>query len=171
MFGRRTQLWRDEDGSALLEGAIVVPFLFTLVLGTLEFSHFFFQQHLVSTGVRDAARYLARVVDSSASASQTAAQNLAANGALSGGTARVAGFVPANVTIVFTYVDNTPGGSPPARPYREAYEFCTDPTAVDPRNTLRMINVTGTFAYTSLGFRVGLPAITVTHTERCIGPS
>ena len=52
--------WRDDAGSALLEGAIVVPFLFTLVLGTLEFSYFFYQQHLVSTGVRDAARYLAR---------------------------------------------------------------------------------------------------------------
>jgi Flp pilus assembly protein TadG len=165
MFGRRTQLWRDEDGSALLEGAIVVPFLFTLVLGTLEFSHFFFQQHLVSTGVRDAARYLARVPDSSASAAQTAAQNLAANGALSGGTARVTGFVPADVTISFTTVANALDGVTHLRPYRESITECGGP------DTVRMINVTGTFAYTSLGFRVGLPAITVTHTERCIGPS
>jgi Flp pilus assembly protein TadG len=44
----------------LLEGTIVVPVLFALVLGTLAFSYFFYQQHLVSTGVRDAARYLAR---------------------------------------------------------------------------------------------------------------
>ena len=41
----------------------MVPVLFTLMFGVLEFSYYFYQQHLVSTGVRDAARYLARVQD------------------------------------------------------------------------------------------------------------
>ena len=105
MGDRLGKLGRDETGSALLEGAIVVPFLFTLVLGILEFSNFFVQQHLVSTGVRDAARYLARVADSSNGASQTAAQNLASTGSLAGGsTRRVAGFDPADVTVSFATV-------------------------------------------------------------------
>ena len=50
-------MWRicnDEEGSALLEGAIVAPVLFSLVFGTMEFSFYFYQQHLVATGVRDA---------------------------------------------------------------------------------------------------------------------
>ena len=55
---------RDQEGSALIEGAILVPVLFALIFGVLEFSYYFYQQHLVSTGVRDAARYLARVVGS-----------------------------------------------------------------------------------------------------------
>ena len=50
----------DKDGSALVEGAVLVPLLFVLLFGVYEFSWFFYQQHLVSTGVRDAARYLAR---------------------------------------------------------------------------------------------------------------
>ena len=54
----------DKDGSALVEGAVLVPLLFVLLFGVYEFSWFFYQQHLVSTGVRDAARYLARVIDS-----------------------------------------------------------------------------------------------------------
>ena len=54
----------DKDGSALVEGAVLVPLLFVLLFGVYEFSWFFYQQHLVSTGIRDAARYLARVIDS-----------------------------------------------------------------------------------------------------------
>jgi len=71
------RIWKDEEGSALLEAAIVIPVLFSLVFGTLEFSFYFFQQHLVATGVRDAARYLARTDPADANARITA-QNLAA---------------------------------------------------------------------------------------------
>src|SRR5262245_5089807 len=90
---RLHRLCRDTEGSALLEGAIVTPFLCILVFGVLEFSHFFYQQHLVSTGVRDAARYLARTADPTASGTQTTAQNLAATGLPGGGsTRRTTGF-------------------------------------------------------------------------------
>src|SRR5258708_33606271 len=53
-------LWRDSEGSALIEGALVVPILCTLVFGVFEFSWLFYQQHLISTGIRDAARYFTR---------------------------------------------------------------------------------------------------------------
>ena len=53
-------LWRNDEGSALIEGAIIVPVLLVLVLGVFEFSWLIYQQHLISTGINDAARYIAR---------------------------------------------------------------------------------------------------------------
>ena len=41
-------------GSALIEGAIIVPVLLILVLGVFEFSWLIYQQHLISTGIHDA---------------------------------------------------------------------------------------------------------------------
>ena len=98
----------DDEGSALLEGTIVVPVLFSLVFGVLEFSYYFYQQHLVSTGVRDAARYLARVQDPNNATSQTIAQSLASTGSPTPGSTfrRVAGFDPAEVTIAVTPIAN-----------------------------------------------------------------
>ena len=34
-------LWQDRDGSALVEGAVVVPVLFALMFGIYEFSWIF----------------------------------------------------------------------------------------------------------------------------------
>src|SRR6266700_1763788 len=138
--------WRDDHGSALLEGAIVIPFLFSLILGTLEFSNFFYQQHLVATGVRDAARYLART-DTRIGAAQTAAQNLASTGSVAGGASRrVSGFNPGDVGITFTFVANALDGTTHLRPYREAIDDCGGP------DTIRMIHATGTYRYASLSF-------------------
>jgi len=164
---RFASVWRDEDGSALLEGAVVVPFLFSLVLGTLEFSFFFYQQHLVSTGVRDAARYLART-DPTVVANQTIAINLATTGTPAGGSARrVHGFDPGDVSVTFTTVANAIDGSTHLRPYREAVGECGGPDAI------RIIHVTGSFTYAPLGFLgwATAPTISVAHAERCIGPS
>ena len=51
-------LWRNGEGSALIEGAIIVPFLLVLVLGVFEFSWLFYQQHLISTGITTARAML-----------------------------------------------------------------------------------------------------------------
>jgi Flp pilus assembly protein TadG len=167
--GLSARLRNDEAGSALLEGAIVVPFLFALVLGALEFSFFFYHQHLVSTGVRDAARYLART-DPTAGGNQTTAQNLASTGSAAGGSARrVTGFDPADVAISFTFVANALDGTTHLRPYRQATAECGGAT-----DQIRIIHVTGSYRYTSLGFLeffgLSIPTTTVTHSERCIGP-
>ena len=163
------RIWRDTSGSALLEGAIVTPFLAILVFGVLEFSRYFYQQHLVSTGVRDAARYLARTSDPTAGGAQTTAQNLAATGSPSGGMARrTVGFDPADVSISFSLVDNSIDGATGLRPYRQMTSECGGPDQV------RLISVTGSFTFAPLGFwgffGFSAPAISVTHTERCIGP-
>jgi Flp pilus assembly protein TadG len=159
------KLARDEDGTALLEGAILVPVLCAVIFGVLEFSYYFYQQHLVSTGVRDAARYLARVQDPTSAASQTVAQNLAATGSPDGGTnRRTAGFDPAEVTVSFSFVANATVDG--VRPYRQS----ADPTLPD---SLRIINVTGSFTWAPLGFwdffGFGTKSVTVTHSERWIG--
>jgi Flp pilus assembly protein TadG len=162
-FRRVRRLWKDEEGSPLVEGAIVVPFLFALVLGTLEFSYYFYQQHMVSMGLRDAARYLARTPDPTAAQFQTIARNLAATGDPNGGSLRrVTGFDPEDVSIVIATLSNSGGA------YREAKIVCGGPTA------LRMISVTGSYTYPTLGvwgfLGFAVPMVSVTHTERCIGP-
>ena len=149
------KILRDDEGSALLEGAIVVPVLFSLIFGVMEFSYYFYQQHLVATGVRDAARYLAQVEDPSAGPAQTAAQNLASTGSRAGGNfRRVAGFDPAEATITFTFVNND------AALYRALPQ-------------LRIVHVTGSFTWAPLGFWgfLGFASVnvTVTHSERWIG--
>ena len=52
-------LWRDEQGASLLEFTVVLPFLLAFGLGVLEFGNLLYQYHQVTSGVRDAARYLA----------------------------------------------------------------------------------------------------------------
>ena len=80
-------LWRNGKGSALIEGAIIVPVLLVLVLGVFEFSWLFYQQHLISTGIHDAARYIARSAKPHDLTIQKDAKNLATTGAIDGDTA------------------------------------------------------------------------------------
>jgi Flp pilus assembly protein TadG len=62
MFTRlAASVWRDDEGSVLIEATILMPFLVTLMFGLFEFSWYFHKQQLVESGVRDAARYMARV--------------------------------------------------------------------------------------------------------------
>jgi Flp pilus assembly protein TadG len=171
LAARLKRLWTDDDGTALLEGAIVLPCMLALVMGALEFSFFFYHQHLVSTGVRDAARYLART-DPGDATMQTNAQNLASTGSIAGGTVRrVTGFDPADVGITFTYLSNAAVSG--VRPHREPPDWCGDPAAATPQDWIRIIVVTGTYQYSSLGllssFGVTIPTTHVRHRERCIG--
>src|ERR1700730_6881980 len=101
-------LWRDEEGSALLEGAVIMPLLFVLMFGVYDFSWYFYQQHLMTTGVRDAARFLARSsnpceASSPVWAAEAAnAENLATTGFAAGGSPRVAGWTGAMIAIECT---------------------------------------------------------------------
>jgi hypothetical protein len=55
----RSRFSHNIDGTATVELAVLLPFLFTLGFGTFEFGHLVYQYHLIGAGVRDAARYLA----------------------------------------------------------------------------------------------------------------
>src|SRR2546423_6887575 len=89
-------LWHDTEGSAMLEAALVLPVLVPLMLGFFEFAWYFQKQQLVESGVRDAARYLARTTAANSdqnpcndATSVANAKLIATNGVITGGTARV----------------------------------------------------------------------------------
>jgi Flp pilus assembly protein TadG len=159
-------LWRDCEGSALVEGALLVPVLCALMFGIYEFSWLFYQQHLISTGLRDAARYLARSSDPCEGgspnwlAAEEHAKNLATTGSINGGNARVKGWTAAMVTPLCRAVDN-PSAPNGASAYRG-------------RSTIYVVTVSTRFTDPSLGFFgfLGLqpPIISVAHSERAIGP-
>jgi hypothetical protein len=166
MIGIVRALQKNSEGSALVEGAFVVPVLIVLLFGVYEFSWFFYQQHVISTGLRDAARYLARTRDAcdfnSAvwGASQENAKSLATTGSIGGGSARVKGWVAAMVVPRCSQVDN----SLPARG-QSAYRGGP---------IIYVVTLSTRFVDPSLGFfgLLGLPApiISVSHSERVIGP-
>jgi Flp pilus assembly protein TadG len=160
MLEKLRSVWRDIRGSALVEATVLLPLLFTLVFGVFEFSWYFYDQHRVSTGVRDAARYLSRVTDPTDATLQSNAKNLAVTGSISGGAARVMGWTMGSVKVNVASIQN-PVQNDGSRLYRgEA--------------TIQIVTVTTTFGYSSLGFigllRLTAPGISVAHSERVVGP-
>ena len=153
-------LWGDCEGSAFIEGAILVPVLLLLVLGVFEFSWLIDQQHLISTGIHDAARYIAQSANPNDLTIQKRAKNLATTGAIDGDTARVRGWTTRDVNITYASVNN-PVGVDGLTPFRGAA-------------VIQSVTVSTTFTVPSLGFFgfLGLkpPALTVSHQERVIGP-
>ena len=163
-------LWRDSKGSVLVEATVLAPLLFALILGVFEFSWIFFQQQLIEIGVRDAARYMARIpitstatppdtnpcdqTDASGTSFTTYAGNIALYGTTSSGTQRVTGWT-GPVTITCPTTDNSAGT------YADA-------------TTIYTITATTSFTDPTLGFLgflgLGAPSISVTHNERFIGP-
>jgi hypothetical protein len=157
---------RDEDGSALIEGAIAIPVLCVLLFGIYEFSWFFYQQHLISTGLRDAARYAARLPAACNSSSpdwlvvQALAKNLATTGSIQGGVARVTGWTSAAVRLDCSGIENPieAGGLSGYRGGPVIYVMTA--------STRFRESTLGLFGF------LGLPAptISVSHSERVIGP-
>src|SRR5262245_30759714 len=153
-------LWRNGEGSALIEGAIIMPLLLILVLGVFEFSWLIYQQHLISTGIHDGARYIARSANPNDLTTQRDAKKLATTGALDGDTARVRGWTTRDVTITYASVNN-PVGTNGLTPFRGGA-------------VIQSVTVSTIFSVPSLGFFgfLGLkpPALTVSHQERVVRP-
>jgi hypothetical protein len=159
-------LLRDNNGSALVESAVLVPLLFALLFGVYEFSWFFYQQHLAAIGVRDAARYLARVsnpCDERSAAwplEQANARTLATTGSVRGNSARLKGWTSAMVVLRCTAINN-PAGPTGLRAYRSGSEV------------VYVITASTSFVDPSLGFFAFLhlapPVISVSHSERVVG--
>lgn len=103
-------LIRNRNGSAAAEMALVTPLLLTLLFGGLEGGNFMLQQHIVTKGVRDGARFAGREPFTAYTCSSVsdpnatvAIQNVTATGQV-GGTAggastRFAAFTSSTVTI------------------------------------------------------------------------
>jgi hypothetical protein len=150
----------------MVESAVLIPLLFALLFGVYEFSWYFYQQHLASIGMRDAARYLARVSNpcdersAAWSMEQSNARALATTGSIRGGTARVNGWTAAMVVLRCTAITN-PAGPTGLRAYRSGGEV------------VYVITASTSFADPSLGFFAFLhlvpPVISVSHSERVVG--
>ena len=102
-------LGADQRGAAAAEMALILPLALALLFTTFEGAYYMLCEHRVIKGVRDAARYAARLdlsnyacPGATFSGSTATVQNLTRTGALSGGTAMVPGWVNSNVTIAVT---------------------------------------------------------------------
>ena len=152
-------MWRDDEGSALIEGAIILPVLFILVFGVFEFSWLICQQHLISTGIRDAARYIARSANPNDATIKKDAKYLATTGAIDGNTLRVRGWTADDVEISYAFINN-PTGDNGLTNFRGGA-------------VIESVTVSTTFSVPSLGFfgilSLSPPTFTISHQERVIG--
>ena len=171
---REPSLWRDQRGSALIEGALLLPLLIALVFGVFEFSWLFYQQHLVEIGLHDAVDYLARSSDPCNAVSHTwkteqqHAKNLATSGSFTVGPpstnnhgpveARVRGWTAEMVTTKCSKIDNPVERNGLSR-FRGASVY--------------VVSASTQFTYPSLGFlsllHLKSPVISASYSERAIG--
>src|SRR5215470_1420330 len=152
-------IWRESEGSALVEGSIILPVLFILVFGVFEFSWMICQQHLILTGISDAARYIARSTTPNDATIKKVAKNLATTGSVDGDTPRVKGWTVDDVDISYTFIDN-PAGDSGLTNFRGGA-------------VIESVTVSTTFTVPSLGFlgilHISPPILNISHQERIIG--
>jgi hypothetical protein len=152
-------IWSDSKGTALIEAAISLPVLFILVFGVFEFSWAVYQQHLILTGISDAARYIARSTTPNDPTTKKDAKYLATTGAVDGDTSRVRGWTADDIDISYTIINNPTG----------------DNGLTDLRGgaVIESVTVSTTFTVPSLGFfgilHISPPILNVSHRERIIG--
>ncbi|MER8564418.1 pilus assembly protein [Mesorhizobium sp. M0924] len=147
----------EEGGAALVEVAIVAPFVLLLSAGVFEFSNILNTRLLLEAGVEDAARYMARCNDSTNC--ETYAKNLAVNGAITGGSARVSGWDTSQVNVSKSHFLANDGSG------NELYLSSASTVDVVQVSTVLPYNGIGFWSY--LGF--GGIDITVSHQERVFG--
>lgn len=150
---------KDDRGASLVEMTLVTPFLVFLGLGVSEFGHTFYHQHLITTGLRDASRYLARFDDPLAAAAD--AKDIAVTGSIGGTDKRVSWWNTGDITVTIRNIANPKDSTTGLRPYRG-----TDP--------LKVVRVATSVDHPGLGFLsvIGISSplpINVHHEERVIG--
>ena len=108
VFRTAARFWKEERGAVLAETLIVVPFVTLFSVGILEFGNMFWQKEQIETGLRDAARYLARCqtnISFAAACNPSTARNIAYYGTPSpgvGAALRVPGWGPDAADIAIT---------------------------------------------------------------------
>jgi Flp pilus assembly protein TadG len=112
MIGRLVSKFRrDRAGTAAAEMALMLPLLIALMAGGFEAGHYMWSEHKALKGVRDGARYAARLpfanyscasdtlVGADAGTRTTAIQNLTRTGVVSGGFPSIPGWADDDVTV------------------------------------------------------------------------
>ncbi len=153
---------KDDRGASLVEMTLVTPFLVFLGLGISEFGQAFYHQHLITTGVHDASRYLARFDDPLAAATKADAKDIAVTGSIGGTDKRVSWWDTSDITVSWgNVIDNTKDDTTGERPYRGP-------------DQIRVVRVATSVDHPGLGFlsAIGISSpltISVYHEERVIG--
>jgi Flp pilus assembly protein TadG len=166
-------VWRDSEGSALIEATLLTPLLFALILGVFEFSWVFFQQQLIEIGVRDAARYMARIPITSTATPQDTnpCDQTDTNGTGASFTTNAGNIALYATTTSSGSTQRVSGWTGPVTVSCQANTYSSGTYA---ETTIYTIQATTSFTDPTLGFfgLLGLPApsITFTHNERYIGP-
>lgn len=149
----------NRAGAALVEFTLAAPLLILLMCGLAEFANAMRQYHIMEKGVRDAARYVARVPMTGCAvnaAATTTARNLALTGTMAGGQFLLPTWNdPGTVTVqIASCLDNSSGA------YRGHAQMAT-------------VEVTANAPYVDLGLLtvIGLDPITleVSHQQLWIG--
>lgn len=118
MTGLR-RLFRGDSGSAAAELALCLPMMMALMFGSFEGGNYLLTEHKVIKGVRDGARYAARLPFSNFDCTSGTVSNAAAEDAIKavtrsgqpgGGVARVRGWTDARVAISVSCDDTTNTG-------------------------------------------------------------
>lgn len=164
MFIRLRQFFlrfhHDDQGAALVEIAVVTPFVLLLAAGVFEFSNIFNTRLLLEAGVEDASRYMARC-SSDWDTCSGLAKNLAVNGAVVNGSARVTGWTTGQVTI-------TKAQSLQATDAATGTQLYLSSTG-----TVVVVQVSAAYPYPTLGLwsylGFGDVKLTVLHQERVLG--
>jgi len=139
----------EQGGVAMTEAIIAVPFLFIFAVGVLEFGALFWQREQIETGLRDAARYMARCRHDTATCEGTA-RNLAYYG-----TSGWAG-------------DEPPPRTPDWNADNSAIDFTSEAVGAQ-------VIVTATTTHSLLNsplidaFPIGTISITANHNQRVMG--
>lgn len=132
---------KGEDGVVMTEALVAVPFLFLLAVGVLEFGAVLWEREQIETGLRDAARYMARCRH--VSGCDTVARNLAYHGTVDGsGALRVPGWDTGTSPITFAVAGTSVTAS-------TTHQMVTSPL-------FGVLNIDGI-------------SVTLTHTQRVIG--
>jgi hypothetical protein len=150
---------RDSRGIAAIEAGLSFPFIVAIAAGLIEFGRVFYSFELMQTGVRDAARYLARTPN--LATAENAARNIAVRGTIdASGTLRVKWWQVSDVQIAYKPTANPPDETTGRRLYRGG-----DPIVI--------VRVATTVDYAGLGLLnvIGLGPIRISaaHEERYVG--
>jgi Flp pilus assembly protein TadG len=150
------------SGNAAVEFALLLPLLMLFVLASIEFGRAFYIHDIMSKGIRDATRYLARVPTPTGSVFQQCATNLALRGAMDSCSAS---------STVPLLIPNLDGTNTATASVSWSVNTTTDTTSYD--GTTKYVTGVLTYPYASplltvFGFR-GTFTIAVSHNERAIG--
>ena len=105
MINLLRQIRKREEGSVVVEAALLLPIMLTLGLGAVDASNMMLQNHKIETQLVMAGNYLAK--SQTPNLYETQAKNLASTGQLeSGGTEIIPGWSASDVSVSYSSVTN-----------------------------------------------------------------